>query len=267
MGKSELLDDMLKSLEIRETKNLLSHEQTISKNLKRLKQGMLNIGHLVDPLVVDNKSNVVLDGNHRMKVLEVIECPYAACQVVDYQDPEIQVGTWYPVTKLDAKQVLEGKENVTLEKVDYEQGKKAIEELKAPFVIRNKEDIYLVNPGKYKLKEMVEEQVFVLSNFESKDLLYTPDSEAEYYLGKGYNLLERRIYTKEEIIKTAEDHAPFPPKSTRHLIPGRIIRLNMKLGWLHRKKEDATTELHNMLNTRAYAGNVRRYYESVVVIY
>src|SRR5512137_2150146 len=93
---SELAEEMLKNLEVWEVKQLLSHEQVISYNLKRLKEAMLNIGHLVDPLIVDRKTGVVLDGNHRLKVLEIIECPFAACQAVDYSSDEITVGTWLP---------------------------------------------------------------------------------------------------------------------------------------------------------------------------
>lgn len=267
MPKSAISEELLSMLDIRPTKEVLAHEQTISRNLKRLKEGMLNIGHLVDPLVIDEKTNVVLDGNHRLKVLEIIECPYSACQLVDYSSPEIGVGTWLPVVKKTPEELLKS-QNLKTEKVDENTGRDAVDDLKSPFLMLNKKtkESLLVSPGSYKLREMVEEQVFVLSLF-NDDLHYIPDNEAEAYLEKGYTVLSRRIYTKEEIVKAAKDHAPFPPKSTRHLIPGRIIRLNMKLGWLHLDQEDAKKELERMLEKRAYNGNVRKYYEPVVVIY
>jgi hypothetical protein len=265
---SAISEELLSCLDIRPTKDVLSHEQTISKNLKRLKEGMLNIGHLVDPLVVDDKTNVVLDGNHRLKVLEIIECPYSACQVVDYSSPEIKVGTWLPAIKKKPEEIL-GIENLKSEKVDADAGKDAIDELKAPFMLMSKgsKDAYLLNPGSYKLREMVEEQVFVLSLLNGEKMTYIPECELDDYVNRGYTVLSRRCYTKEEIIKAAKDHAPFPPKSTRHLIPGRIIRLNMKLGWLHMELENAKLELKRMLEKRAYNGNVRKYFEPVTVIY
>jgi hypothetical protein len=265
---SAISEELLSMLEIRPTNEVLSHEQTISKNLKRLKEGMLNIGHLVDPLVVDDKTGVVLDGNHRLKVLEIIECPFSACQIVDYQSPEIKVGTWLPAIKEAPENVLK-LDNLKSEKVDLSAGADAIDELKSPFMIHSKagKDAYLLNPGSYKLREMIEEQVFVLSLFNNGDLVYIPDTEAQDYINNGYTVFTRRVYTKNEIIKAAKDHAPFPPKSTRHMIPGRIIRLNMKLGWLHMKKENAQKEMEGMLSKRAYTGNVRKYYEPVTVIY
>jgi hypothetical protein len=265
---STISEELLSVLEIRPTSEVLSHEQTISKNLKRLKEGMLNIGHLVDPLVVDDKTGVVLDGNHRLKVLEIIECPYSACQLVDYSSPEIKLGTWLPAIKRKPEDILKI-ENLKTEPVDASSGQDAIDELKAPFLMLNKnsKESYLMNPGSYKLREMIEEQVFVLSLFNNGDLTYIPDIEKDHYLERGYTVFSRRIYSKEEVVKAAKDHAPFPPKSTRHMIPGRIIRLNMKLGWLHMDQEAAQKEMENMLAKRAYNGNVRKYFEPVVVIY
>lgn len=262
-----IADEVLKSLEVREVKSLLSHEQVISQNLKRLKEAMLNIGHLVDPLIVDNKTGVVLDGNHRLKVLGIIECQHATCQVVDYMKDEITVGTWYPTVTLKPDQLLK-LDALKHEKVDYDTGKKAVDSLKAPFMVTSKEkDCYLVNPGSYKLMEMVEEQNYIFSLLEKGTIDYIPHEEISKATDAGKTVLVRRAYTKEEIVKTAQAHTPLPPKSTRHLIPGRIIRLNMKLGWLNRSKAEAQTELTKMLESRIYGGNVRKYYEPVIVIY
>jgi len=268
MEKNSTAEELLSVLDIRPTKELLCHEQTISKNLKRLKEGMLNIGHLVDPLVVDDKTNVVLDGNHRLKVLEIIECPCSACQIVDYKSPEIQVGTWLPAIAKKPDEIFKPDKNLKIEKVDGKAGIEAIGRTNAPFMALHKEGgAMLLNPGSYKVRELVEEQVFLLSLLDPAELKYIPDNEADAFIDKGYTVLYRRSYTKDEIVKAAKDHAPFPPKSTRHLIPGRIIRLNMKLGWLHFERADARKELAEMLRRRAYNGNVRKYYEPVVVIY
>jgi len=265
----DLLDEMLQVLEIREVKKLLAHEQTISPNLKRLKEAMLNIGQIVDPIIVDRKTNLVLDGNHRLKVLEIIECPYSVCQMVDYASDEIKVGTWFPTTKFPPEDIFK-LDSIKHEEVDYKEGREAIANLKAPFMVSTKDKHFLLNPGKYKLMEMVEEQNYILSLLEKKaafDIDYIAEEEMQRHTDNERSVLVRRSYTKPEIIKAAQNHSPFPPKSTRHLIPGRIIRLNMRLGWLHRNTGEAQTELKRMLTARAYHGNVRKYYEPVVVIY
>lgn len=263
---SILAEEMIKSLEILEVKDLLSHEQVISKNLKRLKEAMLNIGQLVDPIIVDKNTGVVLDGNHRLRVLEVIECPLATCQPVDYNSDEIKVGTWYPAVSIKPDEIFK-LDNLKHEKVDYDAGKQAVDDLKAPFMLSSGGEHHLINPGEYKLMEMVEEQNYVFSLLERGAVDYLPHPEMQKVLDSGNPIFYRRSYTKEEIVKAAKAHTPFPPKSTRHMIPGRIIRLNMRLGWLHRSKEEANAELKRMLKARAYGGNVRKYYEPVIVIY
>lgn len=270
---SMLLNDLMHSLDIQEVASLYPHEQTLAPNLKRLKEAMLNIGQLVDPIIVDRESHVVLDGNHRLKVLQVIECPLASCQMVDYASEQIQVGTWYPVTQKPLEELLAGGK-IKTERVDCEQGTKALKTLDAPFMAvrtvrggANVCDAFFLNPGRYKIREMIEEQHYILSCINGVEWEYIPDSMADEYLAKGYTVLFRRPFTKEEIVRTAKEHAPFPPKSTRHVIPNRIIRLNMRLGWLHESRENAKRYLEDMLNKRVYEGNVRRYSEPVIVIY
>jgi L-serine kinase (ADP) len=264
---ASLVDELLTSLDVREVKSLLSHEQVISANLKRLKEAMLNIGHLVDPLIVDSKTGLVLDGNHRLKVLEIIECQHATCQLVDYMSPKIKLGTWYPSISLSPEDIFK-LDSIKHEKVDYEAGKEAIENLRAPFMVVSKNnECHLLNPGSYKLMEMVEEQNYIFSLIEKDAVDYIPEEEFQENVQSGESVFYRRSYSKDEVVKAAQAHTPFPPKSTRHLIPGRIIRLNMKLGWLNRSREEAKSELHRMLTNRVYAGSVRKYYEPVIVIY
>jgi len=262
-------EDMLKYLEVRKVADLFSHEQTISKNLKRLKESMLNIGHLVDPIVVDRETNVVLDGNHRLRVLEIIECPYATCQLVDYKSDDIKVGTWFLACNKKLDEILK-EDSVKKEKIDFKEGVDALKNMKAPFMsVRKGENIEaeLLEPGQYKLKEIIEDQKYVLSSLKDIEVKYVADENAKEYLDKGYTMFFRRTYTKDEIIKAAKDNEAFPPKSTRHLIPNRVIRLNMKLGWLHESAEVAQKYLEEMLKRRVYNGNVRRYSEPVIVIY
>jgi hypothetical protein len=261
-----LVDELLGNLDIRDVKALLYHEQIIPSNLKRLKETMLNTGHLVDPLVVDGKTGIVLDGNHRLKVLEIIECPHATCQIVDYMSPDIKVGTWYPSTVLPPDKIFK-LDSIKHEKTDYAAGKDAVDRLKAPFMVVSGKGCHLLNPGSYKLMEMVEEQNYIFSLIEKDSVDYIPTEEFQGHVDAGRSVLYRRACSKEEICRAAQAHMPLPPKSTRHIIPGRIIRLNMKLGWLNRSKDEARAELSRMLTNRVYAGSVRKYYEPVIVIY
>lgn len=265
-----MLEKLLSELKIMEINELLTHEQIIPVNLLRLKEAMLNIGQLVDPLIVDGKTKVILDGNHRIKVLEIIKCPRAVCQIVDYSSPQVTVGTWMPVSNsLDVEKVKNN--GFRTERVDFNTGLKALENKKAPFLlVRKKEKIkecHLINPSDYSLDGMIDEQKAVISKLNDNSFSYIADDMVDECMDAGKAVLFRKIYTKQEIIARAQAKNPFPPKSTRHIIPNRVIRLNMRLGWLHEGEKEARAYLERALRERVYNGNVRRYVEPVIVIY
>lgn len=99
------------------------------------------------------------------------------------------------------------------------------------------------------------------------DVTYVADDFGDAVLQDGLSVLYRRAYTKKEVVERAKSGVPFPPKSTRHLIPNRVVRLNMRLGWLFENKDEARRLMLEMLKSRVYSGNVRRYPEPVIVIY
>ena len=47
--------EILNMLDIIPTEKLLQHEQVIEKNLLALRESMLNMGRLVDPIIVEKK--------------------------------------------------------------------------------------------------------------------------------------------------------------------------------------------------------------------
>jgi len=269
-----MLEEIIKRLDIVDTSTLLQHEEIVPKNLKRLKEAMFNIGQMVDPIIMDEKEHVVLDGNHRMIVLKDMECPHAVVQPVDYSDPKIELGTWYPVSKgFDVEKFR--KAGVNAEKVDFGEGMEALEKNRAAFMLGKKnghgKEAWLLSPGKYStIASLLEAQKAVVDSAgvsTNPDVTYVADDFGDTVLNGGLSVLYRRAYTKNEVVQRAKDGIPFPPKSTRHLIPNRVVRLNMRLGWLFENKDEARRLMMDMLKNRVYSGNVRRYPEPVIVIY
>ena len=268
-----VFDQLIESLDVRATHDLLSHEQTIESNVKRMQELFLNTGQLVDPLIVDRTTNVVLDGNHRLYVLSMMGCPLAVCQTVDYMNPEIRVGTWLPTVAEPMHKLLEGK-SIRQEIASTAAATEALNSSTAPFVatqwVRGQaanQSNMVLEAGHYELASIVGAQHRILEALGDVLWEYIPDDLTDSYLARGYTVLLRRPFTKEEIVQGAKERKPFPPKSTRHLIPNRIIRLNMHLEWLHGAREQALESMRRMLEMRVYEGSVRRYFEPVIVIY
>jgi len=265
------LQSVLKELRIAPVHSLFPHEQIIPPHLKKLKEAMLNMGYLVDPLVIDKKSRVVLDGNHRYRVLKDISCPNAVVQFVDYSSDNITVGTWFPATSAPISRLvkLSGEKP---ERVDFEEGLSSLNKKTSTFMAvsmrgRKKTCVLFNSIAGKNLDEIIENQNALLKKWRGVRFVYMADFCAEELLRKGYTVIYRKAYTKQEIVERAKSGRLFPPKSTRHVIPNRIIRLNMKLGWLQESRKEAFRLMKNMLAKRVYEGNIRHYTEPVIVIY
>lgn len=273
-----LAEEILDKLEIVPVEKLKIHEQTIPANTRALRETMLNLGRIVDPLIVDKDNFVVLDGNHRRQVLEDLKCENAICQLVDYNSPEIQVKGWYlavPEKGIAEKYSLGG------EKVDMAAGQAAIDSLDACLMLVEKkggaQECRIFPSSEKKIGAVMHDQNELVSKVPCKwasesngngdCILFVEDVRAPLFLEKDYSVFFRRNYRKDEIIKEASAGRPLPPKSTRHIIPNRIIRLNFHLGYLNEPPEVATRLLQEIVRRRVKFASARYYTEPVIVMY
>jgi len=270
-----LADEILTKLEIQPLDELKIHEQVMEPNLHSLRETMLNLGKLVDPLIVDKKHKIVLDGNHRRMVLEILKADNAVCQMVDYDDPQIQVGGWHIATK--AKVPQEGGKAI-----DEKEGFEALQKMEGCLMHIKKgkkgKECSLICSQSGELQGIMDEQKqflakkLNLNSFEKNNngngaIQFIEDSRVDYFLENGYEVFARRIFTKKEIVGEAAAGRPLPPKSTRHMIPNRIIRLNFRLGYLNDSPESASMHLRDMVIKRVKYGSARYYTEPVIVLY
>jgi hypothetical protein len=263
-----LAEEIIEKLQVLPVEKLRSHEEIIPYNYQKLREAMLNIGRLVDPIIVDNKHFVVVDGNHRKKVLESIKCPHAVCQPIDYHSPEIGVGGWYPVSKTVKPGEING---FKPENVDFETGMEHIRKMEATFLfvksVNGKKECYLYDSNEKSVQGVIAQQRKFMAALEGREIQYVADDRCEEYLSQGHGVFYRRLYTKKEILDEAVAGRVMPPKSTRHTIPDRIIRLNIHLGWLSEPPEVAKQLMDESLRRRLNEGSIRRYTEPVIVLY
>lgn len=83
---------------------LHEHEETDPTHLKELTQQIATDKILKHPIVVDEKTNTILDGEHRFNALKNLGCKRIPAIYLDYNSPNIVVQTWrnnYNLTKKD----------------------------------------------------------------------------------------------------------------------------------------------------------------------
>ena len=74
-----------------EISRLKGHERTDEDRLRNLRDEIKSDGMLMRPIVVDEKTNVILDGHHRMEALGLLGCSRIPVCYVDYNSERIGV--------------------------------------------------------------------------------------------------------------------------------------------------------------------------------
>ncbi len=70
---------------------LISHEMVCFKRLKQVRNDLLVKGFIKNPVVVDRKNNIILDGHHRVAALKQLGASKIPAYLVNYQDKNIGV--------------------------------------------------------------------------------------------------------------------------------------------------------------------------------
>lgn len=90
-----------------ELNKLRQHEEADPKHLKELTQEIASDKILKYTIVVDQKTHVILDGEHRYNALKNLGCKRIPVIYVDYSSPNIEVQTWRNNYHLKKRDVIE----------------------------------------------------------------------------------------------------------------------------------------------------------------
>jgi ParB-like chromosome segregation protein Spo0J len=74
-----------------ELKELKEHEETDPIHLVQIQRRIEQDGLLKNPIIVDKKTKIILDGHHRYNSLKNLNCSKIAVYFVDYSSSEIKV--------------------------------------------------------------------------------------------------------------------------------------------------------------------------------
>jgi len=82
---------MKRNITLIKINKLKSHEAIEPKRLSKLVKRIKRDGYLRDPIVVDRKSLVILDGHHRLYALKVLGCKKVPVYLIDYKSNNVRV--------------------------------------------------------------------------------------------------------------------------------------------------------------------------------
>ncbi len=266
----------LPDLRILPTDQLLLHETSDERRVARLCQRFLDDGRLKNPPVVaplpDAAAYLVLDGANRVSAIRKLGFPHIVAQVVSYDDPGVELSTWYHVvaglSEEDFLRALEVIPNLHLTAMTQHEARHllAIGDAAAYVVCRrgvyaivntaraSGSDIRMLNQvvGAYKGKA----NIYRASNDDfNKQAPTYPDITA---------LVVFPTYRPADLIALVRRGEVVPSGVTRHLIPERALRINIPLSVLATDEPLAAKEawLQSWWRERLDANAIRYYAES-----
>jgi len=232
------------------------HEETIPEVVQGLAADLLKDSVLRHPIVVDEKTIVVLDGMHRAAALKAIGCIRIPICLVDYDNPSIKVDTWYRTfSKQDTRSLIEEltRWNIRTRSSNIQEAKKNLETGAAAAFIATSEKCFIIeNTGgdvwqNFQLVASVEHM--------AKGLGYRVSYETE---SDALKKLEERTaqlilgpppVTKQDVRRFGLKDDPFPHKATRHIIPARPLGIDVPIEILRNQRIELLQANRQLIET------------------
>jgi len=231
-----------------EVDKLYIHEEIIPKILSSLVEKIKNDGVWTDPIIVDEKTMIVLDGVHRVAAAEKLGLKYIPVCLVDYDNPSIELHTWSRVFKPTRREsgVIIDYLEVFLRALNASSYRSIhIPSLDIGFKMLNRRDLLgvliygkriigLKTPSRdikiiydhvKRIENIAVNKGFTIEYYTEQDAL----SQAK--IAEGITLIPPTI-KKDEVRAIVLRGEVFAHKATRHVIPTRPLRINIPLKWL-----------------------------------
>jgi hypothetical protein len=270
----------LPTLRIVPLDRLIPHEQHDVQRSLPLAERLKAEGVLINPPIVARLSPeedryVVLDGANRVTAAKLLGLPHMLVQIVDYEDPELQLSTWYHVitgcdlatftTRLKAILGL----TLTPSGLLHARAALARRDILAYLVCRD-EQVFLIEGG-HDLQSRTALLNALVDAYKDICRIYRANTDRIAQLAQLYPDLVAVVvfphYEPAEILELARNEARLPAGITRHIIPRRALRVNLPLHILAeaRSIEEKNAWLEEWLRHKVAHKQVRYYAESTVL--
>jgi len=234
--------------------DLVLHEQHDASRTNPLAERLRRDHVLKNPPVVAPINGegrfVVLDGANRSTALAQMGIPHVVVQVVDYDDPNLVLDTWYhlvaEVPNSDLVSTLCNISGIAFDRVPLMRARAALARRDALAYVVCPDGVVLMAHGEGDLHVRAGLLNALVDAYRYRGRIYRVntdqlDQHLPYYQNVAALIVFPR-YSPAEIIELARNGARLPAGITRHVIPRRALRLNIPLEKL---TEDKTLEEKN----------------------
>ncbi len=216
--------------------DVLLHEECDPERVARLRDRLRSEGILKNPPIAAPMGGqvVVLDGANRTEALRALGARTVLLQRVDYTDPSVELGTWRHLIAEPPPEVEERiRCGLPVEPLPSEEATEAARRGRILASVWVAGRCFALPRGNT-LPEDAARLRALVSAYKGTARIYRVLGEDPEDLERAYGRVGMLVvfctFTKAEILAIARDGAKLPTGITRHVIPGRALRVNVPLG-------------------------------------
>jgi L-serine kinase (ATP) / ParB family transcriptional regulator, heme-responsive regulator len=258
---------------------LVEHEfndaQRTAPLAQRLEEeGLLKNPPIVSPLGDDDPRYVVLDGANRTTALMSLGYPHVLVQVVKYVEPTVTLTTWHHlIAEMDPQELtelMEAVDGVDFFPVDYLHARAGLARRECLiYMVRVDGQVFVARPKIPGLFVNEQNQLLnaLVDTYKDRGRLHRAMTDSLQEAKRMYPDLSGLVvfpnYDPSEVMALAKDGQLLPTGLTRHLINGRVLRVNYPLEELKSGDplEEKNRRLREWLQQKMKSKEVRFYGE------
>jgi hypothetical protein len=272
-------DAELPVLKIVPVANLIVHEETDPERIIGLVQRLEKDGLLKNPPIVapipGTQTYVVLDGANRTASLAAVGCRDAVVQIVDYNDPDLELVVWnHLVAAPTPEEVVEPLRQISglrMRRVPLPMARALLANRGVLAYVARVDGPVIVLEGGLTLEAESELLNQIVGSYHGRLRYFRVKSDElkgllSYYDGVAA-LFAFPCFQPEDITHLASSGAKLPAGITRHVIPQRALRLNVPLHVLQQDRplEEKNGWLHEKIKRHLLNREIRFYQEATVL--
>ena len=216
------------------------HEETDVERVARLVARIEAEEALRNPPILGRHPSIdmliVLDGATRVTALQTLGAPHILAQVVDYDDDQIELHTWNHVlsgiTLDELEQALATESLIHEQRCDPQAAEAALHrrETLAYLAGRNGRCVALGAGDDIRAQAAALRRLFAAYTGRANIVRVAPSEwRARLSAGVAEVAVVFPIHTKDDLVALAQTGSVLPAGITRHIIPGRALRVNAPL--------------------------------------
>jgi len=211
------------------------HEEVIPAVLASIAASLRASGAQLDPVIVDDKTGVALDGMHRVEALKGMGASKVLTCRVDYSSDLVKLGRWLRAYEGISNPLLEDlKVRLDLTRVSRAEALSEVEGYRTPAALFAHGMSFKSLMPFRSVRESIElvrifDETAVRSGIRPR---IVSELEAKRLIDGGSFVFVPPSPSKGDVIRCGLSGQLFPPKSTRHMIPARPVGVSVPLEWL-----------------------------------